>query len=64
MLAIRMVIYLLTGVLVGQGLAVYDAEAGTVTFRIEDLPLALSGLAAFVGTFVTSRIAKARGGAT
>lgn len=64
MLYIRMFLYLAAGVLAGQGIAVFDAEAGTITFQIEQVATALAGLAAFAGTFLTSRIAKARGGPT
>ena len=63
-LYIRMALYLLGGVLAGQGIAVFDAEAGTITFKIESLATMGAGLAAFAATFLTSRIAKARGGAT
>ena len=60
----RMALYLLGGVLAGQGIAVFDAEAGTITFKIESLTTMGAGLTAFAATFLTSRIAKARGGAT
>ncbi|MCA0856168.1 hypothetical protein [Phaeobacter italicus] len=63
-LYIRMFLYLAAGVLAGQGLAIFDAEAGTVTFKIDSLAQALTGLATFIGTFAASRIAKRRGGAT
>lgn len=63
-LYLRMMLYLLGGFLAGQGLAIYDAEAGTITFHVESLATALSGVALHVGTFVVSRIAKSRGGAT
>jgi len=64
MLYIRMALYLLGGLLAGQGLAIFDPEAGTITFEIDSLAQTLSGLGAFVLTFCTSRIAKRRGGAT
>lgn len=64
MLYLRMFLYLCAGLLAGQGLAIFDPEAGTVTFHIDSLAQALSGLAAFVGTFALSRVAKKRGGAT
>jgi len=64
MIYIRMALYLIGGLLAGQGLAIFDAEAGTITFEIDNLAHALSGLAAFVGTFAVSRVAKRRGGAT
>lgn len=64
MLYIRMFLYLCAGVLAGQGIAVFDPEAGTVTFQIDQLSAALAGLATFAGTFFASRVAKSRGGAT
>lgn len=64
MLAIRMGLYLIFGVLAGQGLVVFDQTAGTVTFDIEDVATALAGLGGFVVTFAASRVAKARGGKT
>lgn len=64
MLYIRMALYLIGGLLAGQGLAIFDPEAGTITFQIDSLAQTLTGLVAFVGTFATSRVAKRRGGAT
>lgn len=64
MLYLRMAVYFVSALLAGQGLAVVDHDAGTLTFRIEDLTVALGGAGAFAGTFVISRLAKARGGAT
>ncbi len=64
MLYIRMALYLLGGLLAGQGLAIFDAEAGTITFEIDSLAQALSGLGAFALTFCASRVSKRRGGAT
>lgn len=63
-LAIRMILYLAAGILAGQGLAVFDPDAGTLTFDIDSLAQLLGGLVTFVGTFVASRVAKARGGTT
>jgi hypothetical protein len=64
MLAIRMGLYLIFGAMAGQGLVVYDQVAGTVTFEVEHLAIGLAGLAGYAATFITSRIAKARGGKT
>jgi hypothetical protein len=64
MLYIRMGLYLVGGVLAGQGLAIFDADAGTITFKIESLAQALSGVGAFAATFAASRIAKSRGWST
>ena len=63
-LYIRMALYLVFGVMAGQGLVIFDADAGTVTFKVDDLLIVGTALAGFVGTFLTSRIAKAKGGAT
>lgn len=64
MLYVRMALYLIGGLLAGQGLAIFDPEAGTITFQIDSLAQTLTGVAAFVGTFAVSRVAKRRGGAT
>lgn len=61
---IRMVAYLIFGVLAGQGLVIFDQAAGTVTFKVEDLVTIVSGFAGFAATFAVSRVAKARGGKT
>ena len=63
-LYIRMALYLVFGVLAGQGLIVFDQSAGTVTFRVEDLALLASGGVGFVATFIASRVAAMRGGKT
>lgn len=59
-LYIRMGLYALSMLFAGQGLAIYDPDAGTLTFVLEDIAVALSGAAVFVGTFVTSRMASVR----
>lgn len=64
MLTIRMILYFLSALVAGQGLAIYDHDAGTITFAIEDLAMAIGGIATFGGTFLVGRVAKARGGAT
>lgn len=63
-LSLRMVLYFVFAGLASQGLVVFDAEAGTVTFQVEDLALIASGLAGYLATFWSSRWAKRRGGAT
>ena len=63
-LYIRMGLYFLFAALSSQGLVVFDQDAGSVTFSIEDVTLILSGALGFLVTYVTSRIAKARGGKT
>jgi hypothetical protein len=59
-LYIRMALYALSMLFAGQGLAIYDAQAGTLTFHVDDLAVALSGAGVFVGTFVASRFATVR----
>ena len=59
-LAIRMFLYFISAAAAGQGIAVYDAEAGTITFELESLALALGGLLTFAGTFVAGRFAKVK----
>ena len=63
-LYIRMALYLVFGVLAGQGLVVFDQEAGTVTFRVEDLAVIVTSLVGYAATFWASRLAKRKGGAT
>lgn len=63
-LTARMVLYFVFATLASQGFVVFDQEAGTVTFRIEDIVLAGSGLIGYVGTFVAGRKAKDAGGLT
>lgn len=60
MLYVRMALYAVSMLFAGQGLAIFDPEAGTLTFHIEDLTIAASGFATFVGTFITSRFAVKR----
>ena len=63
-LFLRMALYFADAFLAGQGIVVFDQDAGTITFRIEDLVLAISGGTAFLVTFAASRVAKAKGGVT
>ena len=60
MLAIRMVLYFVGALLAGQGLAVYDPDAGTITFEVESLALAIGGTLTFAATFVVSRFSRQR----
>lgn len=64
MLTIRMVLYFLSALIAGQGVAVFDPDAGTLTFDLEHLELAIGGLGTFLGTFWAGRVAKRRGGTT
>ena len=59
-----MALYLAFGALAGQGLVIFDQDAGTVTFQIEHLTVAMTGLAGYVVTFVSGRFAKTNGGHT
>lgn len=63
-LYIRMALYLIFGVIAGNGLAVYDANEGTLTFHVDQLEPVLTGLFGFVSTFVAGRFAKSKGGTT
>lgn len=63
-LAIRMILFFLFAGIAGQGIAVFDPDAGTLTFELESLTATVTGLIGFIGTFISSRWAKARGGLT
>lgn len=70
-LAIRMVLYLIGGVLMGFGVANFDAQAGTLTFNLYQIADMISGTTAVVGggglylaTFGFSRLAKQWGWTT
>ncbi|WOI54945.1 hypothetical protein [Palleronia sp. LCG004] len=61
---IRMAIYFACAWLSGQGVAVHDPVAGTITFQVESIAAALTGFVGYALTFIASRIFKARGGST
>lgn len=63
-LAIRMGLYWAFTMLSAQGLILFDEGAQTVTFKVDDVVLFLTGVVGYLGTFAWSRISKARGGAT
>lgn len=63
-LYVRMGLYLLFGVIAGNGLGVYDQAAGTITFNVNDLEPLITGIVGYGATFVWSRVAKAKGGKT
>lgn len=63
-LYIRMGLYFIFAALASQGIVVFDQTDGTVAFQVEDLALVLGGVVAYAVTYVTSRIAKSRGGKT
>jgi len=64
MLYVRMFLYLVFGAMAGQGLVIFDADTGDVSFNIEDVMTLAQGLVGFVATFASSRVAKSNGGAT
>lgn len=59
-LAIRMALYAISSFLAGQGIAHFDPQAGTITFELESLALAIGGAVTFIGTFLVSRTARTR----
>ena len=63
-LAIRMILYAISAFLSGYGFASFDSSQGLLTINVDQLASILAGGVVFVGTFVGSRIAKARGGKT
>jgi len=63
-LAIRMILYLVFGWLSGQGVGFFDPDGGVYTITVESAQIAVTGLIGFVGTYIASRWAKARGGQT
>lgn len=63
-LYIRMGLYLVFGVIAGNGLGVYDQAAGTITFNVNDLEPLVTGLVGYGATFIWSRFAKKAGGKT
>ena len=63
-LAIRMILYALGAGAAGAGLGSFDNETGNLTVNLDDLAVVIGGALTFAGTFVASRVAKARGGKT
>lgn len=63
-LAIRMILYAASAFIAGLGWASFDETAGTLTVNIDDLAVIFGSAVTFVGTFIASRLAKARGGKT
>jgi hypothetical protein len=59
-----MVLYAAFSAMASEGLIFFDAEAGTITLRVDDLMLLGTGAVGYIGTFAAGRYAKARGGAT
>lgn len=63
-LFVRMSLYLVFGGLAGMEFGTFNDATGDYTVNVEDVKGVLMSLFGFVGTFVWSRIAKARGGTT
>jgi len=63
-LYIRMGLYLVFGVLAGQELVIFDQETGIVSFKVDDLLIIGTALIGYFATFLSSRVSKAKGGAT
>lgn len=64
-LYLRMLLYLVSGIWAGNAdFVVFDQATGDLTVNMDDLGHFLSGLAGFAVTWIASRWAKARGGAT
>ena len=63
-LALRMIAYLAFGALAGAGIGSFENATGDFTVNADDLVTVLVGLVGYAGTFIASRIAKARGGHT
>jgi hypothetical protein len=59
-----MALYALFSALASVGLIDFDHATGDVAFNIYNWELVATGIVGYVATFVTSRVAKARGGAT
>ena len=63
-LALRMIAYLAFGALAGAGVGSFETDSGSYSVNVDDLVTVVIGLAGYAGTFIVSRIAKARGGKT
>lgn len=63
-LFVRMVLYAVFAFLGGYGFATFDENAMTLTINLEQLTIVVTGAAAYIGTFIAGRIAKAKGGKT
>ena len=64
MLYIRMALYAAFAGLAGMGYGEMSADGAHFSVSIDMLAEVIGGTIGFVGTFIASRIAKARGGAT
>ena len=63
-LYIRMALYALFAGLAGMGVGELSADGAHFSVSLDMLAEVIGGTIGFVGTFIASRIAKARGGAT
>ena len=63
-LFIRMILYAVSAFVGGYEFATFDEAAGTLTLDLEGVGLVIGAGLTFVGTFIASRWAKARGGKT
>ncbi len=63
-LTLRMMLYFVFASLANEGIVLFDAGTGTVSFKVDDLALLASGVVGYLGTFVAGRWFKARGGST
>lgn len=63
-LGLRILMFNLAGGLAALGLVSWDAQAGVVAIDLQALSLTLAGLVTTAVTFMWSRIAKRKGGAT
>lgn len=64
LLYVRMALYFLGGWLSGLGFASFDEGTNDLTVNLDDFAVFMSGVLINVGTFIWSRIVKARGGKT
>ena len=63
-LAVRMIfLYPFFAWLASQGVGAHDAEAGTFVIQIDNVAQLIVGLLGYAATFVSSRLAKKKGGA-
>lgn len=54
-LLIRMVLYLVFGIMAGFGIGTFDGDAGTMTFNVDSLATTIAGIVSFIGTYVVGR---------
>ncbi len=64
MLYIRMILYAVFAALAGMQIGSFDAAGGTFTVSADQLAGIIAPLVGYVVTFLASRYAKIRGGAT